>query len=60
MYGRAAALGRSAASQACSSAHTGAGTGEVLGPKMAAVLWASGVERSKSNPAGVGLSVTPN
>ena len=50
-----------ASSHACRSAHAAAGTAVVLGPKMAAVLCASGVLRSSSKPpppAALGLRVT--
>ena len=46
----AAAVSPAVASHACRSAHAAAGTAVVLGPKMAAVLCASGVLRSSSKP----------
>ena len=44
----AAAVSPAAATHALSSAHAASGTGVRLGPKMAAVLCASGVARSRS------------
>eukprot|EP00964_Phaeocystis_antarctica_P037085 scaffold21192_cov71-Phaeocystis_antarctica.AAC.1 len=64
-YGLAAAVvvSPAAASHACRSATAAAGTAVLLGPKMAAVLCASGVLRLSSKPpppAALGLRVTPS